>query len=255
MPLAELRHAAGRTIRNLRRNRVDGVGHDFIADVRSRLPHLDIRTIFDVGAHIGMTALEFSDEFPQADVYAFEPHPGNFQRMRSNLIGKPDVRLFQFGFGAEPSEVPFHFDREHPSMARVASHGEEVTDTIKLDTVDRFCAAKGIGKIDFMKIDVEGHELPVLEGARNMLAEGRISIIKLETAIDPDIPYHTQLWDLCEHLHPLDYRIFGFYDQWENTLSNDSAKLRRFDVAFASSFILNAKNYGATNPPPPAGGV
>lgn len=234
MALAELRHAAGRTIRNLRRNRVDGFGHDFIADVRSRLPHLDIRTIFDVGAHIGMTALEFSDEFPQADVYAFEPHPGNFKRMQSNLIGKPDVRLFQFGFGAEPSEVPFHFDREHPSMARVASHGEAVTDTIKLDTVDRFCAAQGIGKIDFMKIDVEGHEIPVLQGSKGMLHDGAIELLRIETAIDPDMAYHVQLWDLCEILHPHGYRLFGFYEQWENTLSTDNAKLRRFDAAFIS---------------------
>lgn len=234
MALAELRHAAGRTIRNLKRNRIEGVGHDFIADVRSRLPHVELRTIFDVGAHIGMTALEFSDEFPEAQVHAFEPHPGNFQRMKANLIGKPDVVLYQIGFGDKPGTLPFHFDAEHPSMARIASHGETVTDTVAIDTVDRFCEQKGIDQIDFMKIDVEGHEIPVLNGAEQMLSKGRVSLVKLETAIDPDIPYHTQLWDLCEVLHPFGYRLFGFYDQNEFPLEPDNAKLRRFDVAFVS---------------------
>jgi FkbM family methyltransferase len=193
-----------------------------------------MRTIFDVGAHIGMTAIEFSDEFPQATVYAFEPHPGNFARMKSNLVGKPEVRLCQRGFGSEAGELPFHFDAEHPSMARVAAHGELVTDTIPVDTVDAFCSTNGVHSIDFMKIDVEGHEIPVLQGANRMLSEGRIALLRIETAIDPDIAYHTQLWDLCEALHPHGYRLFGFYEQAEFPLEPDNAKLRRFDVAFIS---------------------
>jgi FkbM family methyltransferase len=239
MLLQELRHTAGRTVRNLKRNRIGGVGHDFAGDVRSRLPHFDIRTIFDVGAHIGLTAIEFSDEFPQATVHAFEPHPGNFARMQSNCAGKPEVRFYNLGLGAEPGALPFHFDPEHPTMARVVSNGEEVTDTVAIDTVDRLCDQLGITRIDFMKIDVEGHEIPVLEGSIRMLREGRISLLKLETAIDPDLAYHTQLWDLCELLQPLGYRLFGFYDQWENTLSIESAKLRRFDVAFISPGIIH----------------
>ena len=233
MLLSELRHAAGRRLRNLRRNRIEGVGHDFVGDIGSRLPHVPIRTIFDVGAHIGMTAIEYSDEFPKAEVWAFEPQPGNFARMKSNLVGKPGVRLHQLGMGREPGELPFHFDPEHPSMARIASHDETQTDLVEIDTLDRFTAANGVRQIDLLKVDVEGHELPVLAGAAQLLSEGRIAIIRLETAIDPDIFYHTQLFDTCEHLHPFGYRLFGFYDQWEFPREN-SAKLRRFDSVFIS---------------------
>ena len=118
-------------------------------------------------------------------------------------------------------------------MARIASHGETITDTIKLDTIDNFCSANGTHSIDLLKIDVEGHEMPVLTGAKRMLGEGRVSIIKIETAIDPDLAYHTQLFDLCDFLQAFGYRLFGFYDQWESTLV-DSPNLRRFDVAFIS---------------------
>jgi FkbM family methyltransferase len=232
--VASLRHEAGRRIRNSRRSRLDGVGHDFVRDIRERLPQLTIRAIFDVGAHIGMTALEFSDEFPAAEVWAFEPHPANFARMKSNLVGKPDIRLHQIGLGGEPGTLPFHFDPAHPSMARIPVDGELVTDTVDIDTIDRFAAANRIGDVDLLKIDVEGHELEVLAGASRMLSDQRIAIIRLETALDPDLPYHTQLWDICGVLHPFGYRLFGFYDQWEDMIDRNP-RLRRFDAAFLSA--------------------
>jgi FkbM family methyltransferase len=230
MHLADLRHAVGRRLRNYRRNRVEGVGHDFVGDIRSRLPHVEVMTIFDVGAHIGMTAIEFSDEFPCADVCAFEPHPRNLARLKSNLIGKPNIRIYPIGMSDKAGTASFEFDPEHPSMARIADEGPE---TIQLESIDGFCAANSVEQIDLLKIDVEGHEVEVLSGATRLLSEDRIAIIRVETAIDPDIAYHTQLWDLCELLHPLGYRLFGFYDQWEFPLVNNP-KLRRFDAAFIS---------------------
>jgi hypothetical protein len=65
-------------------------------------------------------------------------------------------------------------------------------------------------------------------------AAGRlIRNIRRETAVDPDLAYHTQLWDIYEYLHPPGYHLFGFYDQWENTLSTDR-KAAPFDAAFIS---------------------
>jgi hypothetical protein len=79
----------GRSIRNLRRKPDESQGQDFMAEVKSRLPSLNIKTIF--GANIGLTALEYSDAFPSAEICAFEPSPANFQSMKSNLSGMPDI--------------------------------------------------------------------------------------------------------------------------------------------------------------------
>src|SRR4051794_23053850 len=86
-----LRSSMGRSIRLLRR-KVDpeSVGRDFISDVRNRLPNIPIKFVFDVGAYIGITALEFSDAFPSAVVYAFEPVTQNIERMKVVLQGRPD---------------------------------------------------------------------------------------------------------------------------------------------------------------------
>jgi hypothetical protein len=89
----------GRTIRNLGRRPGESQGQDFMAEVKSRLPSLNIKTIFDVGAHIGLTASEYSDAFPSPEICAFEPSLANFQSMKFNPSGKPDIRLHRIGMG------------------------------------------------------------------------------------------------------------------------------------------------------------
>lgn len=227
--LLEVRRSIGRMKRNFSR-KPEGWGRDFGAEIKARLPHLEVGVIFDVGAHIGMTAIEFTDLFPQATLHAFEPHPANFARMQANLTGKPDVKRYLLGLGDQPGELAFELDPEHPSMARISDQG---TEKVVVSTVDGFCAEHGVDRIDLMKVDTEGFELPVLKGASGMLERGAIKLIKLECAIDPDSDYHTQLFDICNVLHPYGYRLFGIYDQWEDVFT-DSPRIRRFDAAFVA---------------------
>jgi hypothetical protein len=63
-----------------------------------------------------------------------------------------------------------------------------------------------IDKVDFMKVDVEGHELAVLSGARQMLNSQRIVALSFEFGsgqINSRCFFH-DFWDL---LHPLGYRV------------------------------------------------
>jgi FkbM family methyltransferase len=188
--------------------------------------------IFDVGANIGMTALEFADAFPAATVHAFEPGSDNMRSLNGNLSGKPDILRYQLAFGSEPGTADLLIEPEHPTMARIGA-GVGPTEKVKVDTIDQFCVAHQISQIDLLKIDTEGYEIPVLVGAKGMLANNTISIIKAECAVDPDMNYHTQFSEVCDVLHPYQYRLFGLYDQWEDTL-HPTPRIRRFDAAFIS---------------------
>ena len=80
-------------------------------------------------------------------------------------------------------------------------------ETVALETVDGFCREHGIGRVDFVKIDTEGHEVDVLEGARECLRNGALRMIQFEyggTYIDS----RRLLKDVFELTAPLDYTVF-----------------------------------------------
>jgi FkbM family methyltransferase len=54
------------------------------------------------------------------------------------------------------------------------------TEEIKLTTVDSYCSSNKIEHIHFLKLDVEGHELSVLNGAKHMIENGRVDFIQFE---------------------------------------------------------------------------
>ncbi len=53
-------------------------------------------------------------------------------------------------------------------------------ETVILSTIDNYCNENKIDRIDLLKLDVEGHELKILKGASQMLAENKISNIQVE---------------------------------------------------------------------------
>jgi hypothetical protein len=73
----------------------------------------------------------------------------------------------------------FGFVHQVQHVPRVAA--ESVEPRIdELTTVDRFCEERRLEHVDFLKIDVEGFERDVLEGASNMLGAGKIRYVQLE---------------------------------------------------------------------------
>jgi FkbM family methyltransferase len=244
------RATIGHSLRNITRKPSPSFGRDFIAEVKSRLPQLEVKVIFDVGAHIGITALEFSDRFPIADVYAFEPQSENFRRMISNLVGKPDIRCHQIGFSASEGTATVFMDPAHPSMARLVEKPNSKSEEVTIETIDQFCTVHKIEEVDLLKIDTEGHEIQVLTGANRMLQSGSISVIKAEVAADPDITYHTSFFSLFELLSAFGYRLFGIYDQCENEFS-PGPRLRRFDACFISEQLIKRHGDGGWMAAPP----
>ncbi len=233
---AGLRASVGRVIRNHRRLRGRDphcYGLDFVDEVAKRMPHHPIKVVFDVGANIGITALEFSDAFPSAEVYAFEPTEINFRTMAKNLIGKPKIKRFKTALGDQPGKGHIRIDLEHPTTCNIVPSADSSSQPIVFDSIDNFCTRYAIEYIDILKLDVEGYELQVLAGAKEKLHQQAIAMVKAECAVDPDNNWHTKFTDLCDLLLPLGYRLFGIYEQyecWQKCLP----PLRRFDAAFVS---------------------
>ncbi len=143
--------------------------------------------IFDVGANVGCYSEAVLKRFPNAQLFAFEPHPVNFQRLKERLHG--NARLFNQAMGnknglgtlydlcdAEGSE---HASFYEDVISKI--HGKKATHyQVHLETLDDFCRIHQVENIAFLKIDTEGHEFAVLEGAKKLLDTRAIECIQFE---------------------------------------------------------------------------
>jgi FkbM family methyltransferase len=144
--------------------------------------------VFDVGANVGDYSLLIKQNNHRARLYAFEPHPYNFQRLA--LAAKAnDFQAYNLGFSNLAAESLLYDlkDGVNSELASVYSavlndlhHRDAVTYKVQLDTIDNFCAQEKISAIDLLKIDTEGHEYAVLQGAKAMLGDHKIKIIQFE---------------------------------------------------------------------------
>jgi FkbM family methyltransferase len=143
--------------------------------------HLIAKTVapgtvfFDIGAHVGFYTLLASSLVQETGkVIAFEPFPSNIQYLEKHLMmnSVQNVTVFKAAVSDHLGEAAFQ-EGPSSSMGRLNAKGGLVVKTVSLD--DLFL--KGLVPLpDYIKIDVEGGECSVLNGARRMLTVGRPTI-------------------------------------------------------------------------------
>jgi FkbM family methyltransferase len=144
-------------------------------------------TVFDVGANVGDYVTEVLAEFGgQAAVWAFEPAGSTYGVLAHRYGDHDNVEVRNVGFSDRGRQAKLF---SKAPGAKVASLHEghwgqdDRYELVDLTTIDEFCATQGVERIHLMKLDVEGHELAVLAGARSMLERGRIDALQFEFGI------------------------------------------------------------------------
>jgi FkbM family methyltransferase len=192
-------------------------GEQFFAEVN--LKHLikDAPIIFDVGANEGRYAEMISSVFPRASLYCFEPHPKNFERLKQRGV---DATFLELALGEEKKSCALFERVDYPEGSEMASvyetvitelHGvESVKIDVKMQTIDNLVRENNLPQIDFLKIDVEGHELGVLQGARQTIAAGKLKVVQYEFN-HPNIESKVFMRDFRKELK--DYQFFRLVEQ------------------------------------------
>jgi FkbM family methyltransferase len=153
-------------------------------DVRLAALLTDPAKLFvDIGANAGLYAWVASRA--GADVVAIEPHPGMAQRLRTRL---PQIEVVEVALSHEAGvatlfvpSVKAHDVTTRSSLEEGANEGfEHRTYDVEMKRLDDVLASRS-KPVGFLKIDVEGHEDRVLDGATNTLAEDRpVILIEIE---------------------------------------------------------------------------
>jgi len=150
--------------------------------VRKSLQPSDV--VIDVGAYVGHISLLLADIVGAGKLFAFEPTPSSFQRLKENwqINGWPATNLFQSAVGAEQGTVFVRNDKQPCTMNNVtATPGDNQSVAVALVRLDDYLGHWRGSQLGFIKIDVEGYEIEVFKGSQQLLQEARPRLIMFES--------------------------------------------------------------------------
>lgn len=159
---------------------------------------IDGGIVLDVGGFYGYTAGVFARR--AAKVFIFEPAPSNVMLIEEHnrIRGFANIEIVPVAVSDRSGPATLHLKDipAHHSLGDIGASATMGTVTVETQTLDAFAASRGIENVALLKIDVEGFEPEVLNGAAALLSEKRIANILFEwsprfyrqRAIAPDLP-------------------------------------------------------------------
>jgi FkbM family methyltransferase len=176
----------------------------------------DVRTVLDIGANIGVSAVYLANAFPNASVHAFEPEPGNCELLRANAESCGRIKVHPFALGAEDGELTL-FDSDNPdNFGGFSAHGAGVnrarSKSVPVRHAGRALAKLGIETVDVIKIDTEGAEWEILTALdRRLLAGARLILGELHGRRDFELLAYLQPMFDIGMKKQIRTRLFNFY--------------------------------------------
>lgn len=130
--------------------------------------------VLDIGANLGLMTLHAARLVgARGIVYAFEPHPATLERLRRNLALNDvrNVQVLDVALGSAPgSRQLFSFPKINSGRASlVPAKGGIPAGEVRVERLGELAARLGLRSARFIKLDVEGSELPVLQGGLELL--------------------------------------------------------------------------------------
>ena len=175
----------------------------FLKQIKMVLP--DIKNIFEVGAHRGYDVLELEEHWPEANIYAFEADPFNYEICKNKFEDNPNIHTFHMAVTDVTAPVVFNrfYDLEtipddqtfvgdamqNTGQGSILPLGDGMKEIFGVKDVTEkmevygtslldFCKDREIDEIDALFMDVQGAEAKVLQGCQEMIRT--VKVIALE---------------------------------------------------------------------------
>lgn len=138
-------------------------------------PH---QTVVDVGAHVGYHTILLSKLVgAEGVVYAFEPAPDNHDLLIGNvqLNNAHNVRTYRLALVDRSGEETLYLSTENSGDHRLYPEPGDAQSRVVTDTLDRRLPTRD-GRVDFVKLDVQGAEPRTLAGMKHTVAVNRLRL-------------------------------------------------------------------------------
>lgn len=180
-------------------------------------------TVLDVGANSGQSVFNVMRHFPSAKVFSFEPDTRVFPALEEVSRKFPGCRAFPFALGATETCLQLiraqssegnsflAVDGAIPAEIKGAWNSEVGTSSVPVRRLDTVFKELSLSSVDVLKIDVQGYELRVLEGAGSMLTPARIRSVLLEICLVPVYEHQSAANELFSLLADRGYWLVSLY--------------------------------------------
>ncbi|MCL1992638.1 MAG: FkbM family methyltransferase [Spirochaetes bacterium] len=196
--------------------------------------NINVKNVFEIGANFAQDADFLREAFGLApkDVYVFEAHPDIFKAVTQ-------IHSFNAYHNAvfnENREIAFNIlplDYRDTGWSSIHAMGHK-TQEVKVQAIrmDGFMEAHSVGKIDFLKIDVEGATYEVLEGFGKRLKD--VNCIQLEAEHgEVNFPGHWNLYDKIEHILKENDFELALFERNEGMRQSDSFWVQKDCIKYA----------------------
>lgn len=211
-------------------------GVDLFADLRRLIPSYTPSVVLDIGANVGQSVHEVRDAYPYSEIWCLEPSSKYFTQLESKFRDDPKVRCFRLAAGDFNGIASMTTDAQSTMNRVVLDSGADPAqelEQVQACTIDSFCDQHQLRKVNLMKVDVEGHDLHVLRGAREFLRDHLADVLVVEAGMsvppDTQVPFAALHKEISQH----GYLPFGVYEQvheWKRA----QPSLRRINIAYLS---------------------
>lgn len=176
----------------------------------------------DAGANAGDFSAQLLEEFPERQVIAFEPTADLCRRLGIRFADDAKVTIENAALWREDGEAQFEqhevsgtsslFGRQHAGRRYFSAH-ERVVDIglVKTMTLYQYAAERGHNHFAFAKLDTQGAELAILQGATELLRRAAIDVIYTEFFVVPHYQSAPLLPEIWQFLRAFGYDLYDLF--------------------------------------------
>jgi len=216
---------------------------DPFADQKLILGSFTDLIIFDVGAHYGQTAQIYNELLPGSKIYSFEPFKPSYDILLNEVKMFSNIQCYNIGLSDTEGESPFYSNTLSATNSFLETHeqagsiwGDNLLDTIevipvKTTTIDQFITANNIDIIHILKLDTQGTELKVIQGALEACKLNKVYLIYLEIIVLTTYQNQRYADEILHYLRNSGFTLYNIY----NLSYTKSGFLRQIDALFINN--------------------